>query len=314
MSQAPQSSPPADFSNLRSMTAFAARRGWGEGALEGYAWAWELRSVNGKGLDLRLRLPEGLEAIEQPLRALIGARIQRGNLSLSLKLGRDSAGETLRLQPEMLEAALGVLAAVEARARARKFALGAVTAADILAMRGVLDTRRGDDEIPAELLPSLLYDAEALVADFDAMRAQEGAALGAVILGQIENAAGLVAQARPEAEARRAKMGETLSENLKRALGAVEADPARVAQELALLAVKADVTEEIDRLVAHVGAAHALLAAPGPVGRKFDFLTQEFNREANTLCSKAQALRLTQIGLDLKHVIDQMREQVQNLE
>jgi uncharacterized protein (TIGR00255 family) len=147
------------------------------------------------------------------------------------------------------------------------------------------------------------------------MRRDEGRALAEVIARQTDRIAALAAEAATAAEARRPEMARSLSEALARVMAsAAEADPARVAQELALLAVKADVTEELDRLGAHVGAARKLLAAGGAVGRKFDFLMQEFMREANTLCSKSGNAGLTRIGLDLKHVIDQMREQVQNVE
>ncbi len=147
------------------------------------------------------------------------------------------------------------------------------------------------------------------------MRAAEGQALATVISGQVDKVAALGAEAKAAADARRPEMERALNENLARVLaGAAEADPARVAQELALLVVKADVTEEIDRLAAHVDAARALLAEKGAIGRKFDFLMQEFMREANTLCSKSGNAALTRIGLDLKTVIDQMREQVQNVE
>ena len=160
-----------------------------------------------------------------------------------------------------------------------------------------------------------MADLPGLLADFQAMRASEGAALQGVIAGQLDQIAGLVAQAATEAAARRDAQATALREAMARVLANAEGvDEARLAQELALLAVRNDVTEEIDRLTAHVAAARALLADGGQVGRKFDFLVQEFMREANTLCSKAQSLALTRIGLDLKTLIDQMREQVQNVE
>jgi uncharacterized protein (TIGR00255 family) len=154
-----------------------------------------------------------------------------------------------------------------------------------------------------------------VLADFKAMRAAEGTALQGVIATQLDRIADLLTQARAEAEARQATAGTTLRAAVAKLLEAADGiDPSRLAQELALIAVKNDVTEELDRLTAHVDAARALLAEAGQVGRKFDFLTQEFMREANTLCSKSQSLGLTRIGLDLKTVIDQMREQVQNVE
>ena len=187
-------------------------------------------------------------------------------------------------------------------------------AADVLAVRGVLDTSAVEIDT-APLRAAILADLPPLLADFAAMRAAEGAALHAVIAGQLDTLARLTAEAATEASARRAAASTTLREALARVLANAEGvDEVRLAQELALIAVKNDVTEELDRLTAHIAAARALLADTAPVGRKFDFLMQEFMREANTLCSKAQSLALTRIGLDLKTVIDQMREQVQNVE
>ncbi len=298
---------------LRSMTGFASLRGGAEGC----GWLWEIRSVNGKGLDLRLRLPEGIEGLEPALRARLGAQVARGSVTVSLRLTRGAGAEALRVNPAGLSAALAALAQVEAAARGIGLEPAPVSAADILGLRGVLDPG-SEAEAPdsAALLAALLADLDPLLAAFEAMRAAEGAALGALIAGQIDRIAALTAQARIAAEARRGEVAAGMAAALARVAGGAEAgaDPARVAQELALLAVKSDVTEELDRLAAHVAAARALLAAPGPVGRKFDFLVQEFLREANTLCSKAGNPALTGIGLDLKHVIDQMREQVQNVE
>ena len=180
-------------------------------------------------------------------------------------------------------------------------------------MRGVQDGAGAAD--PAALAEAALRDLPGLIADFSAMRGEEGAALAAAILQRLDEVSGLVGQARLLAEERRDRQAETLRTNLARVLDNADgADPDRVAQELALLAVKSDLAEEMDRLDAHVAAARGLLAQEGPVGRKLDFLMQEFNREANTLCSKAQSADLTRVGLDLKTVIDQMREQVQNVE
>jgi len=178
----------------------------------------------------------------------------------------------------------------------------------------VMETSAGQDDV-APLLAQLRDEIPGLIEHFVSMRAQEGDALANVLAGQVTQIETLTAEAAKLAEARRESVAETLRKNLARVLdNAAGADPDRVAQELALLAVKADVTEEIDRLGAHVGAARALLDKGGAVGRKLDFLMQEFNREANTLCSKSQSTELTSVGLALKAVIDQMREQVQNVE
>ncbi len=295
---------------LVSMTGFAARRGQGEG----FDWAWEIRSVNGKGLDLRLRLPDWIEGLEPAARAAVGRVAARGNITLSLKIARDVGGEALRVNAAGLDSVLDALEVVRARAEALGIPLADPTTTEILSLRGVTD-QGGEVDDTAPLLGALLSDLDPLLADFAATRAAEGRALASVIAGQIDTIARLTAEAKVAAEARRPEMERALKDNLARVLaGAAEAEPGRVAQELALLVVKADVTEEIDRLSAHVEAARNLLAEKGAVGRKFDFLMQEFMREANTLCSKSGNAALTRIGLDLKTVIDQMREQVQNVE
>ena len=295
-----------------SMTGFSTAKGHGVG----HAWAWEIRSVNGKGLDLRLRLPDWIDGLEPAVRADLGRALHRGNVSVSLKVARDGvdAGDGLRINPAVLGDVLRALAAIEHSAMSSGITLGQPTSADVLAFRGVLETA-GADADTAPLRAAILADLPALIADFQAMRAAEGAALAAVIAAQVTQIASLTAAAATEAAARRDTAAGAVRDALARVLAHTDAvDEARLAQELALIAVKTDVTEELDRLTAHVDAAHALLQDPGQVGRKFDFLTQEFMREANTLCSKSQSLGLTRIGLDLKTVIDQMREQVQNVE
>lgn len=297
-----------------SMTAFATSRGQGQGAFAGHSWVWELRSVNGKGLDLRLRLPDGIEGLEPAVRAELTRRLGRGNVSVGLRLARASGAEALRLNPEALAAALAALAQVQAAAGAAGVALAQPSAADLLSLRGVTETGSAEVLDTAPLLAALLVDFRSCLDAFEAMRGAEGQALAVILGGQIDGIAALAASARDAAEARRPRAAEALGAALARVAAAVDTDPTRIAQELALLAVKADITEELDRLDAHIAAARALLAQGGPIGRKFDFLAQEFNREANTLCSKAGDIALTGIGLDLKHLIDQMREQVQNLE
>jgi uncharacterized protein (TIGR00255 family) len=295
---------------ITSMTGFASRRG--EGA--GVQWAWELRSVNGRGLDLRLRLPEGLDGLEPAVRAALGKRIARGSVSLSLRLSRDTTVEAPRLNPAALEAALSALRGTEAAAERMGVTLAPSTPADLLALRGVMEAAASEAD-PAALTAALLADLPALLDEFAASRTAEGRALAAILTAQLDAIAARTEEAAELAAARRPQQAAALAEAVAQLLSlAPQADPARLEQELALLAVKADVTEEIDRLRAHVAAARALLAAAEPVGRKLDFLTQEFNREANTLCSKAQSAALTRVGLDLKALIDQMREQVQNVE
>ena len=295
-----------------SMTGFAARRGAGLG----YAWVWDLRSVNGKGLDLRLRVPDWIDGLEPAIRAEVQKAATRGNVSLTLKVAQDDGREenAFRLNEGALAAALGAVARVEAAAMDSGVTLRQPTAADVLTLRGVIDATAQDTDT-APLRAALLADLPGLLADFQTMRAAEGQALAAVLTGQLGQIASLTAAAQAETAARAVTQADTLRDGLARIMAATDAvDPARLAQELALLAVKTDVTEELDRLAAHVEAARAHVADPAPVGRKLDFLMQEFMREANTLCSKAQSLALTRIGLDLKTVIDQMREQVQNVE
>jgi uncharacterized protein (TIGR00255 family) len=295
-----------------SMTGFAARRGAGAG----YAWVWDLRSVNGKGLDLRLRVPDWIDGLEAAVRAELQKAATRGNVSLTLKVAQDEGREdsAFRLNEGVLAAALDALGRIEAAAMNTGVTLRQPTTADVLTLRGVIDATAQETD-PAPLRQALLADLPGLLADFHAMRGTEGQALAAVLTSQLDRIARLIADAQSETATRATTQADTLREGLARVLAASDAvDETRLAQELALLAVKTDVTEEIDRLAAHVEAARAHVADPAPVGRKLDFLMQEFMREANTLCSKAQSLALTRIGLDLKTVIDQMREQVQNVE
>lgn len=273
-----------------------------------------MRGVNGKGLDLRLRVPDWIEGLEAALRTRLGTALSRGNVTVTLRLQAEAGEAAPALNPAWLEAVLGALTEVEARADERGLALAPATAADVLAVRGVLDTiaETGDTEA---LRQALLADFETVLAAFLEMRAGEGRAIADMLSGQLDEIARLTEAAAVAAEARRPEMAAALRAALERvAENFGGADEARVAQELALIAVKADVTEELDRLGAHVAAARELMEGGSPAGRRLDFLAQEFNREANTLCSKAQNSALTAIGLALKTAIDQMREQVQNVE
>ncbi|MEO0936618.1 MAG: YicC/YloC family endoribonuclease [Pseudomonadota bacterium] len=294
---------------LNSMTGFAARTG----AYGPWSWTAELRAVNGKGLDLRVRAPDWIEGLEPALRALVAARVTRGNVTLNLRLSREEGGGTLAVAPAGLTAMLEALSVIEAQAMDAGLSLAPSTATQIAGLRGVLETA-SDDADSAALRAAILEDTQALVAAFADMRAREGAALTTLLGGQLDEVEATLARAATAAAARAPRMEETLKRNLALVLDSAEADPQRIAQELALIATRADVTEEIDRLHTHIAAARDLLGAGGAAGRKLDFLMQEFMREANTLCSKAQDSDLTQAGLDLKVLIDQMREQVQNVE
>ncbi|MDO6733248.1 YicC/YloC family endoribonuclease [Octadecabacter sp. 1_MG-2023] len=294
---------------IRSMTAFATLQGHADGA----SWTWDVRSVNGRGLDIKVRVPDGIDGLEAKVRAAVTKAATRGNVTIGLRLAREQADGALQIDPARLDLILEALDAIQDRAFDKGVTLGQPTAADVLAHRGVLVAAQTD--INVDFAAPVWADFEAALNAMIEMREVEGGSLLSVITAQVDQIETLTAQAVEAAKSR----SEAIKIQMAKALGrimedATGADPDRVAQELALIAVKSDITEEIDRLGAHVHAARDLLAAGGPCGRKLDFLTQEFNREANTLCSKAQDVALTQIGLALKAVIDQLREQVQNVE
>lgn len=296
---------------IHSMTAFASRRG----AYEGAVWDWDLRSVNGRGLELRLRLPEGIDGLEGNVRAALAARLARGSVTVTLRLTRGPQEAIPAVDPDQLDRVLAGLAQVQDRAAVLGLTLAQATAADVLAHKGVLTTAFRDGEADDGLAAALLADLDAALDDFVAVRATEGAALAALIEGQVLQIERLTEAGSAAAEARRDEAAAALTAALRRLVADVpEVEEGRLAQELALIAVRADVTEEIDRLRVHVAAARDLVADLRPAGRRLDFLLQEFNREANTLCSKAGSAALTRVGLDLKATIDQMREQVQNVE
>lgn len=293
----------------RSMTAFATQQGQADGA----SWTWDLRSVNGRGLDLKVRLPDGMQALEAEVRKAVGAAAKRGNIAVGLRVQRDQTDGGLHVDPARLKTILAALDQVQEAAFAQGVTLGQPTAADVLAQRGVLVA--SSPEGTADLSEAILADFATAMKAMIAMREAEGTSLHGVLTDQIDRIEALTEEARDAACARADAQGAQMKAALTRVMeDANGADPDRVAQELALIAVKSDITEELDRLHAHVTAARDLLAQGGPCGRKLDFLTQEFNREANTLCSKAQDVALTQVGLAMKAVIDQLREQVQNVE
>jgi uncharacterized protein (TIGR00255 family) len=302
--------PKKEASPLASMTGSSSLRGE-EG---GRSWLWDLRSVNGKGLDVRLRIPEGLDGLDAGIRAAVSREVQRGNVSVSLRLNGLEAGAAFTVDEAGLAAALAALRQIEAGAMAAGLTVRSPTLAEILSLRQVVAAPEAGEDNSERLVGQLLQSLDRAIADFVKARQAEGRAISAVLSAQIDRIGVLVGEAAAAAEARRPAAEAALTEALRRVAASVEVDAGRLAQELALLAVKADVTEEIDRLQAHVAAARDLVAQGGPVGRRLDFLMQEFMREANTLCSKSGDKALTRIGLDLKTVIDQMREQVQNVE
>ncbi len=296
---------------IKSMTGFARA----DGSAGPVVWAWEVRTVNGRGLDLRLRLPPGFEALEPKVREMVAAHIVRGSVNVNLNVKRADSGVEIRVNRDALRTV------VEA-ARLAKAELGdaaATTSIDgLLALRGVLEFAEPvetEAEAAARAERMLSDLAKALVSLTDA-RGAEGKRLEAVIVDQLTQIEQLIKEATGHHAAAAAGLSARLKEQVERLLAASgnQLDPARLHQEAALLATRYDIEEEIKRLMVHVASARDLLRAKEPVGRKLDFLTQEFNREANTLCSKANESGLTRAGLALKAVIDQMREQVQNIE
>lgn len=295
---------------IRSMTGFAAK----SGRLGPHSWSWELRAVNGKGLDLRIRVPDWIPDLEQSLRKQVTGKVVRGNLTVGLRIVREDGAGALAVNAGQLGSVLEALSQIEQAAINAGVSLAPSKATDIVTMRGVLEQAVPEDD-NAALANALVQEFQEVLEDFEAMRAAEGGVLEAVLHAQLAQISELTRAAAEQASARAEQTKQTLRRNLAKVLDAVDGfEPDRIAAELALIAVKSDVTEEIDRLGAHVEAAQTLLSGTGPVGRKLDFLMQEFNREANTLCAKAQSKELTRTGLDLKAVIDQLREQVQNVE
>lgn len=293
---------------LSSMTGFARS----SGEHQGLYWQWEIKSVNGKALDLRLRLPPGFEALEMPVRAALAGAFKRGNLQASLSVSGALQRETVRLNQDILDRLVEAGEALRGRIGGEPLRADA-----LLAIRGVVEVTslpEAEDQIERRHAAMLVSFGEALKA-LAAARLEEGRRLNAIVSQQVARISELTHAARGNparsAEAVRARLAEQVSRLME--TGAA-LDPGRLHQEAVLAATRADIQEELDRLDSHAEAAQQLLASHDAIGRKFDFLAQEFNREANTLCSKASDRSLSLIGLDLKTVIDQMREQVQNIE
>lgn len=293
---------------LQSMTGFARAAA----AHAGTTLLWEVKSVNGKGADARLRLPPGFDRLELPVRQAIQKKFARGNFQATLTVTR--VGQ--QVQPVVNEAFLKDVAGLALRLQ-EQFNVSPATADGLLALRGVLDMPEtaDSDEERAELDGAIVAALDEALAGLEQSRRAEGDALAAILLGHVDRieALTLAAEADPSRDpaAIRAKLAEQVRMLLDAAVGL---DEGRLAMEAAFLATKADIREEIDRLKAHIDSARALIGAGGAVGRKLDFLSQEFNRESNTLCSKSNAAAVTAIGLDLKAVVDQFREQIQNVE
>jgi uncharacterized protein (TIGR00255 family) len=285
------------------MTGFATVAG----EAGGVAWSLDARSVNGRTLDLRLRLPTGLDRHEPELRRLVGAAFKRGSIALSLTVKRGETAARYDVNHDQLAAYVDAIQGLAASG-----SVAAPRADGLLALRGVIDVAVEDE---TEALDAVMMEAAgSVVAALEAERREEGARLVPTILAQLEEMERLrlLIDGHPERAlpAIKARLDRQLSELLE----GHGLSPERLHQEAALLATRADVREELDRLAVHIAAARALIEEGGPVGRKLDFLSQELNRETNTICSKAPHHAITALGLDLKAVVEQFREQVQNLE
>ena len=293
---------------LSSMTGFARANG----VAGAYHWAWELKSVNAKGLEPRLRLPPGWDSIEPTLRARIGKALARGSLHANLSVQRAGVPPVVRINEPVLAAVLSTMHDI-----AKRVDTDRPTLDGILSLKGVIEVIDEDESEEDRRAgeAAVIAGFDTALASLGEMRRREGEALQAVLLGRLDEIAALTARAEAtpgrKAEAIKARLSEQIAALLETS---TRFDPDRLHQEAILIASKADIREELDRLVAHVAQARHLIAAGGQVGRKLDFLSQELNRESNTLCAKSNDVELTNIGLELKTVVEQFREQVQNLE
>jgi len=292
---------------LSSMTGFART----DGIAGAYAWGWEIKSVNGKSLELRLRVPPGWDAVEVAARGATKA-IVRGNVFASLTVKREGAAPVVRVNESVLNAVLATMAKIGGRIAAEPPRLDG-----ILGIKGVIEVAEQDEdpEERAAAEKAIVAGFEAAISGLAAMRRHEGHALGGILGQRLDEIEKLAARADAEPGRRPEAIKARLAEQIALLLDKPgRFDPDRLHQEALLLASKADIREELDRIAAHVGQARKLLREGGAVGRRLDFLSQEFNREVNTLCSKSNDVELTTIGLELKTVVEQFREQVQNLE
>jgi uncharacterized protein (TIGR00255 family) len=293
---------------LSSMTGFAR----GHGVAGSYAWAWEVKSVNAKGLDLRLRLPPGWDAVEAPARNSAAQVLARGTVYGTLTVVREGVAPVVRVNEPVLAAVLATIKSLSGRVDAAPPALDG-----ILALKGVIEVHDPDESEDERRAAETAVVAgfQATVAELGKMRRHEGAALGQILSQRLAEIAALAARAEAapgrRAEAIKARIAEQIATLLD---SSSRFDPDRLHQEAILIASKADIREELDRLTAHVAQAGRLIADGDAIGRRLDFLAQELNREANTLCAKSNDVELTNIGLELKAVVEQFREQVQNLE
>jgi uncharacterized protein (TIGR00255 family) len=293
---------------LSSMTGFAR----GHGVASSYVWSWEIKSVNAKGLDLRLRLPPGWDAVEVPARKNATEKLSRGTVYANLTVERKGVAPTVKVNEPVLNAVLATLQSLGGKVDAAKPTLDG-----ILALKGVIEVteqdEREEDRRAAEA--AIISGFDKLLADLIAMRREEGATLGRLLSARLDEIAKLAARAEAapgrKPEAIKARLAEQVATLLS---ASTRFDSDRLHQEAILIASKADIREELDRLASHVAQVQKLIVDGGPIGRRLDFLAQELNRESNTLTAKANDVELTNIGIELKSVVEQFREQVQNLE
>ena len=290
------------------MTGFARR----QGSLDEFLWAWELKCVNGRNLEVRCRFPNGFEALDGFVRAACAERLKRGNLSITLTADDKQTAPTFRVNEAALAQIARLLEGLKGRIEAAPPRLDG-----LIGLKGVLEIEEQEvaPEVAERRIQAMQADFVACLADLQQARLEEGKKLGVITRQHLSEIERLGRAAAGSAAAQPAALRERLAKQIAELLPpSVSLPDERLAQEVALLAAKADVREELDRLTAHVAAVRGLLDQGGAIGRRLDFLCQEFNREANTLCSKADDLALTNLGIELKAAIEQLREQAQNIE
>ena len=294
---------------VTSMTGFARA----EGEMNGCSWACEIKSVNSKGLDVRCRFPHGYDGLEGPARDRVAVRFTRGSISVNFTLSRRQLGDSYRINQDVLEQILAIAPDIQRRLPGSP----SLSADALLAVRGVIESVEHEEteEEKVALGNSFLNSMVEAIEALAVMRADEGRRLAEVLNAQIDQIETLCIRATELAATQPAALKERLSSQLSDIVSQVPAlSEERLAQEVALIVAKADIREELDRLRSHIEAARELMENGGAVGRRLDFLCQEFLRETNTLCSKSADIELTRLGIDLKAVIEQLREQVQNVE
>jgi uncharacterized protein (TIGR00255 family) len=292
---------------ISSMTGFAREAGF----CAPFHWNWEIKTVNSKGLDLRVRLPQGFDLLDSPVRAAISKSVARGACYANLTVSRETAAVTARVNRELLAHLMETISALP-----RPENIAPATLDGLLALRGVIEMQEADDDESAfaAAQADMLKGLDTVLGQLGAMRRQEGASLAAFLNQRLEKIDALT----KAADACPARQPQAVKERLRHALAQLgeigRFDEARLYQEAVMLAAKADIREELDRLASHVAAAKKLLGEGGAVGRRLDFLAQEFGRETNTLCAKSNDSALTALGLELKVEVEQLREQAQNIE